>query len=68
MKGLSLVGLLVAMGLVGYLVVRSLNSSTVTSPDGEGAPGQEAIDRANEAVDQIQEAGEQRQLPDDLPE
>lgn len=64
MKGLTLVGLLVAVGLVGYLVVRSLNSSTVTAPDGTGAPGQDAIDRANDVEEQIQDATEQRQLPE----
>lgn len=64
LKGFSIVGLLAVAGIVGYLFVRSLNSSTVTAPDDTGAPGQEAIDRANEAVDQIQDAGEERQLPE----
>lgn len=63
-KGLSIVGLLVVLGIVGYLTVRSLNSSTTAPITNEGAPGQNAIDRANDVEDQIQDATEQRQLPE----
>jgi hypothetical protein len=63
MKGLTMVGVLVSLALVGYLMARSL---TATSPvptagqDPQSAP-QGAIDQANQAVDQLQDATQNHQ-------
>lgn len=58
MRGLSIVGLLVALGVVGWLVTTQLQSTT---PEGAESAPTETIDRANEAADQIEDQAEQRQ-------
>ena len=53
MRGLSLIGLLMGLGIVGLLVF----NQTKPSPTGENLPT-EAIDKANEAVDTMQQEQE----------
>jgi hypothetical protein len=53
MRGLSLVGLLIGLGIVGVLVF----NQTRPSPTGAPLPT-EAIDKANEAVETMQQEQE----------
>ncbi|PSN17127.1 hypothetical protein C7271_19380 [filamentous cyanobacterium CCP5] len=57
MRGLSLVGLLVGLGVVGVLMVNQLKPSVDT---GETLPTQN-IEKANEAVDIMEQQAEQLQ-------
>lgn len=58
MRGLSLVGLLVALGVVGVLVANQLKSSS--SGTGKSMPT-ETIDKANEAATTIENRSKQLQ-------
>jgi Tfp pilus assembly protein PilN len=54
MRGLSLIGLLVVLGIIGFLALNQLKPSPES---GETLPT-EAIDKANEAADTMQQEQE----------